>query len=365
MKKKMMIVGDYMWDWYQKDTGNILRNLGLDVYDFKLFDYYWEWKSNKAEPNFKSFFHRIQYGLKIGPLSSKINKKLLQEVKEKQPNYIWFYNSTQIFPSTLKKLKLINPKLILMQYANDNPFSPGAKKRLWYNYIKGIKFYDIHLSYRNSNILDYKNKNCKNVYVLKSYFDPDKHFEIKKNIPSKYLSDIVFAGHYEDDGRADALELILQKGYKLKLFGGGWNNIYEKLGSKSLLKKLYPINPASGKKYQYAICGSKIALCFLSKLNNDEYTRRNFEIPAMKKTVLSEYSNELARMFEEDKEIVFFKNNDDMLKKIKFLIQNEKANKKIAIAGFDNVYKNGHDIKSRMKELINIIDRYEKEHNLK
>ncbi len=44
---------------------------------------------------------------------------------------------------------------------------------------------------------------------------------------------------------------------------------------------------------------------FLSKINKDSYTRRNFEIPAMKKVLLSEYSSELSNMFIEDKEMVF------------------------------------------------------------
>ena len=49
---------------------------------------------------------------------------------------------------------------------------------------------------------------------------------------------------------------------------------------------------------------------FLSKINNDSYTRRNFEIPAMKK-VLSEYSDELNKIFIEGKEMIFLRINQN------------------------------------------------------
>ncbi len=72
-----------------------------------------------------------------------------------------------------------------------------------------------------------------------------------------------------------------------------------------------PIKPVTGIEYNYAICGSKITLCFLSKINSDTYTRRNFEVPAMGKLMLSEYSQDLEIIFKENEEMVFFRNRDD------------------------------------------------------
>ncbi|WGU68927.1 glycosyltransferase [Capnocytophaga canimorsus] len=45
---------------------------------------------------------------------------------------------------------------------------------------------------------------------------------------------------------------------------------------------------------------------FLSKLNNDQYTRRCFEIPACGTMMLSERTPTLQEFYTENEEIVFF-----------------------------------------------------------
>ena len=252
---------------------------------------YRKWVPNQVEPDFHSIFHKIQFGLSTGPLIYKINHDLYK-IYAFISNYIWFFNCSLIFPSTVKKIKEKLPNTTLIP-AHDNPFSKFQKKSFWRNYVNSVKYHDIHFYVRETNKKEYLNNGARRVHLLKQFFIPKKDFpKPKKEIPKKFISEVVFAGHYEDDGRLEALELILKNGFKLKVFGGGWQRIYSKLPSNSLLKKQFPILPAKGIDYQNAICGSKIALCFFSKINLDNYTTRNFEIPAMKTTLLSEYSKD-------------------------------------------------------------------------
>ncbi len=64
----------------------------------------------------------------------------------------------------------------------------------------------------------------KNINILMPYFiKKDKDFNVPiKSIPRNFHSDIVFAGHYEDDFRIEYLEDLILKGYNVKVFGGGW-----------------------------------------------------------------------------------------------------------------------------------------------
>ena len=158
----------------------------------------------------------------------------------------------------------------------------------------------------------------------------------------------MFVGHYEDDGRAEMLEAICDAGHKINLFGGGWNAALPKLRADSPLREQYPISPAVGADYRYAICGAKVALCFLSALNQDTYTRRSFQIPAMKVVMLSQYTDDLATMFVPDVEAIFFRNQEELLIKLQALIVDDQRRTAIAEAGHARVFADCHDVRARM-----------------
>lgn len=350
-KSRIMVVGDYMWPWYQEACAKALENLDIDVERFGWNDDFYFWIESSSEPVYHSFLHRFQARFLIGPLIWKINKRLLDRVKVIQPQIIWFYNVQIIYPTTVKKIRKALPNVVMIQYANDNPFSKNAKFGLWRNYLNSVKYFDIHLLYRNSNLQDYLNHGAKKIYLLRSYFIPYFDYHIPtKLVPKSFICDIVFAGHYEDDGRVEYLEEICNAGFKLNLFGGGWGAA--KLKPNSPLLKYYPIKPVTNEDYRFAICGAKIALSLLSTLNQDTYTRRNFQIPAMKVAMLSQYTEDLANLFEEDREIVFFRDKNELISQIKRLLSDDVWRTKIAEGGYAKVYNHGHDVESRMRYLL-------------
>ncbi len=76
--------------------------------------------------------------------------------------------------------------------------------------------------------------------------------------------------------------------------------------------------------------GAKVALCFLSTLNQDTYTRRNFQIPAMKTAMLCQYTDDLASLFKPDLEAVYFSSKVELLNKLKILIFDEHLRKSLS-----------------------------------
>ena len=124
-------------------------------------------------------------------------------------------------------------------------------------------------------------------------------------------------------------------------------------GSKLIKKK--KIIPVRGKDYLETLGSSKICLSFLSKMNRDVYTRRCFEIPAMKKLLLCERSEDMQEMFVEDKEAVFFSDKLELLEKVKWLLANPIIINDIAEAGFQRVYDNKGDVDSRAQQFLEII----------
>ena len=347
--KRILLVGDYMWPWYQDACADALEHHGCLVERFGWLNDFRYFIDGQSEPKFYSLWKRIQYRLQFGPTVWAVNQRLIETAQKFKPEIIWFYNVTLISVATVEKLRKSCPNAIFVQYANDNPFSKGVKSGYWRNYIRSIPQFDIHYVFRHSNISDYINLGSKKVSLLRSYFISEVDYpEPQELIPEHFKCDVVFAGHYEDDGRVEMLEAICKAGFKLNLFGGGWTAAFPKLRPDSPLRALFPIAPVTGADYRYAICGAKVALCFLSTLNHDTYTTRNFQIPAMKTAILSQYTDDLAAMFKPDIEAVFFSNQQELLDKLQALIQDDERRATIAEAGFVRVYSDGHDVKARM-----------------
>jgi spore maturation protein CgeB len=110
-----------------------------------------------------------------------------------------------------------------------------------------------------------------------------------------------------------------------------------------------------GEEYCKVISGAKIALSFLSKINRDTYTRRNFQIPAVQTFMLSEYSEDLASLFAEGEEAEYFRSREELLEKVGFYLRNEFARNRIARKGHERLVAGGHDVTSRMRDFLLIV----------
>ena len=111
-----------------------------------------------------------------------------------------------------------------------------------------------------------------------------------------------------------------------------------------------------GDLYYQKISSAKIALCFLSKMNRDTYTRRCFEIPAMGVFMLCQYSEDLACLFKDGVDAVFFHNPDDMMEKIDYYTKHNNLRAQIAASGMKRVILDKHDVVSRMNYVHSFIE---------
>ena len=70
--------------------------------------------------------------------------------------------------------------------------------------------------------------------------------------------------------------------------------------------------------------------------------------------MLSEYSEDLNSMFEENKEAVYFSTKEELLIKCKHLLDNPSKIKAIGNAGYERLLNDGHNVESRAKEILKI-----------
>lgn len=345
-----MVVGPWQVPWYQERLANALKACGVDVVPFSWVSDFWE--TAGIGSNFKSKIDKIQYRSILGHKIDKLQSRFLAAAVETKPDVIFFYGVQHIRSNTVRKCKLMVPGAIYASYHNDNPFSPNADWLLWREVKKSILHFDIHFVYRSSNFDEMLKAGSSNVKLLRSYYVPEDDFSIhEQEIEPKFKSDVVFVGHYENDGRIDLLESVASLGINLKLFGGGWKKVKSRILSGPLASQ-WPVTELNIDDYRRAICGTKIALCFLSKINRDTYTRRNFQIPAMCAFQLSEYTDDLTNLFIPDHEIVLFRSKNELIEKINEYLNNSQKRNAIAINGNLRILKDGHDIQSRAFQII-------------
>jgi len=187
------------------------------------------------------------------------------------------------------------------------------------------------------------------------YFVPWIHrpLQLSEEDRRRYDCDVVFVGHYEPDGRDGYIRALIEAGLRVRVFGGEYWNRW---APADLRRVLGTVRPVYGDEYAKALCGAKMALGLLSRLNRDTYTIRHFEIPACGALLLSERTADLERMFRDGEEAVFFSGVEELVHRAKWLAGPESPADRIRVLGLKRVWEDGHDVLSRMRQLVSWID---------
>ena len=345
---KIMIVGIWAWPQYEEAFSRGLRESGVEVSALSVSNF------------FKGYLGRIQQSIPLpGPVMLGLNRAVIAAVKAQQPDLVLFWQPTHVLPNTIRQL--VSMGVQTASYNNDDPFRskgylnvPWHQHFLWHWYIKCLPLFNYNFFYRQINCAEAKAHGARHAEVLLPYFMPwqDCPVQITSNEQQRYETDVVFVGHYEPDGREDSIRALVTAGIRVKLWGGHY-------WSRTVLGDLYdslsPIVPAEGGDYAKALCGAKICLCFLSKLNRDTYTRRCFEIPACGKVMLAERTDDLLQFFQEDEEACFFSSPEELVRKAQWLINNPAIRASIAQAGLLRVWADGHDVANRAKYFLSVV----------
>ena len=109
---KLMVVGQWMWPWYQEACAEALRSLGCTIEKFSWLDDFHQRVPDRVEPVYLSRWAAVQNRLLAGPTVSRLNRRLLQAAERSLPDVIWLYNSTHILPRTVRALKARLPQII-------------------------------------------------------------------------------------------------------------------------------------------------------------------------------------------------------------------------------------------------------------
>lgn len=344
-----MIVGSWAYPMYEQAVADALTSLAHDVSGFSWAGYY---RSivGRAENKFSL----------VGPNTLRMNRDLIRVVDERKPDLILTWRATSIRPSVLQRIKRSGASR-LASYNHDDFTGPhvGAPApwhhRLhWRQFLAAARHYDHHFVKRESNVEHLRALGSTRNHIASMWFVPSIHrpVELTPEEESRFASDVVFVGHYEPDQRVEHLRALIRAGFAVRLFGGHyWTR--EVLGD--LHPRLAPVQQAEGENYAKALCGAKVCLAFLSKLNRDTYTRRCFEIPACGRVMLAERTDDLLNIFKDDEEACFFSSTEELVEKARWLVGDRPARERIAQAGLRRVWADGRDIVSWTKSFLDAV----------
>ena len=145
----------------------------------------------------------------------------------------------------------------------------------------------------------------------------------------------------------EKLEYLIDHGINVRIFGSGWSN-YPKF------KNFYG-GSLSNEDLVKVINKTKINISFsLNYQRKNHMKGRVFEISGCKSFLLSQEFPNADRFFDIGKELVLFKDNEDLLKKVKYYLKNEKEREQIAERGYKRVIKD-YDFSKELNEFFNKI----------
>lgn len=285
-----------------------------------------------------SFFYR-KTGVQLpfafsDPL--RINQTIISKVLKENVDILWIDKGLNIKPSTLIKLKKNCASLKIIGYSPDDMLQRHNNSTF---FLSCLPYYDMFYTTKTYNVKELKKLGANHVEFIKNTYQEEIHFPVSLTQEDMmfYSSDVSFIGDFESD-RFEVMKFLADKGITITIWGPNWSEVsYKNLVIKN--KTLKDI------EYSKAIVASKICLGFLKKSNRDLQTTRTIEVPACGGFLLAEDTIEHRALFEPDSEMVFFKNNYELLDKITFYLKNDEERIRISKSAFERCINSNYENK--------------------
>ncbi|HCU98634.1 MAG TPA: hypothetical protein DGM69_04730 [Chloroflexi bacterium] len=293
---------------------------------------------------------KIEKRFIVGPGVNRIRHEILHAAYDVNPDIVLIYATPFVNKEMVCQL---TRDFWVTGYHNDDPFGQYGSLPSLREWRKVIPYFNSHHVFREKNIFDYERCGAKLVKVLHHFYLPWMHKPamFRPGELENYQNDIVFVGHAESDSRIGYLEALSNGNFNVQIYGGTkyWRR-HLSFRSRRSFGLIYPVY---GEDYVKVISGAKICLAFFSTANNDDYTTRVFEIPAIGSLLMCERTELMQSLYTEDKEAVMFASPEELLDKCRWYLDHKEVRDQIAAAGQARCIASGYDVRNRMHKWEN------------
>ena len=335
---KIIVVGTFHHIHYAAALSQGFKALGHEVMDINYSQY-----GNRGP--LKSILDKIQAKYQIGLSMIRYNRDIVSAVEKFSPDFVFFYRCYHVLPKTFQWLK--NHDVCFFTYNNDDPLSNVPSKSFFRYFMRRLNYASHNFVYRRKNVDDYHRMGIDNVSILMPNYITTYNFwkpETRRDIPIGYI------GHFENDCRDECIKELLNASLPVTIFNGSY---WERAPRYEDIKHI--IQPAKrNAEYNNTLNRMQISLVFLSKHNHDTYTRRCFEIPVTKTLMVSEYTDDMNRMYPEGECAVYFRSKEELVEKCGWLLKNPSEIERMAENAYRRLIEMGGSEVDRAKEVITL-----------
>lgn len=342
---KVLFIGDLNSHARSYQRYEVMQGLGHEVIGLSTVPI--PMRSGIEEPN---LYFRLRCKLGYPPDRTGVNRQIIELIKQREVDLMWVEKGLMIRRGTLEKVKRINRKIILILYSEDDMY---ARHNQSVYFRRCLPMYDFIFTTKSYNVQELAGMGAKKVIFVDNAYHRALHrpLPVNENDRERLGADVIFVGSFEET-RAEYMLYLAENGIKVRIWGCRWERW--KGRHPNLIVEGQPLYEED---YVKALCASKIALCFLRKVNRDLQTSRTMEIPACGAFMLAERTEEHLRLFEEGEEAEFFESKQELLKKVRYYLQHEDERARIAEAGRKRCEISGYSHHDRLKYMFDIVKR--------
>lgn len=334
---KILIYGEGYWFGLATPLKIAFESLGNEV---DLFDWTkYLFRSKKA-----NFTNKVLDRLLVNKVANEINNGLMEFVKQNKYDLLLVLQGKHLYSETLLFTKKYCTHVL--NWNIDDFFNPNVRTCD----LNSFQHYDWILSARKHLFPEYYNKGAKNIECINWFYYPEKQHPVKVEEKEylKWGSDLAFMGTLSKHRENTLKEL---DGFNLKIWGSGWHKAGKEFKNKFIL--MY--QEAWFEEMSKVCNATKIIVDVLTAENNDTTNLKNFQIPACGGFLMSNRTDAILELFDEDKEIVCYSSFEELRSKCNYYLQNERERKKIATNAFNKVTNGNNSVLDRAIQILEII----------
>ncbi len=292
----------------------------------------------------------VLYELEQIPLRRCFNKRLLKVAEGFQPELVIIVKGVEILPETIKSLRKLAFRPILVNWNPDSPFD-YATANTNKNIIDSIPLFDIYFIWDKDLFAPLQNAGTQQVEYLPFAYDPEAHAPATLSVAERDMlqSEVCFVGGYTPE-RAALLEHLTT--FDLRVFGTNW----EKVAANNPLRGCI-VNEWRGERaLAKVVAGSTLTLNFIRKQNGQAHNMRTFEAPAMGGCMLSTLTRDQQKWLPDDVGAVYFTDADSLQEQVRYYVKHTDEAAQIAAEGHRLITEGKHTYKDRMQHLIEAVE---------